>query len=333
MDERILEEFKNVPYNGEDANKELTEVLEFLADCRQISQKERERVNYELEKIKQWGIAKVFLFGKDLCHFSSGAILAVDNYSYINYLFDAAKVNACTYNLPFERLFNEYRLCLPSYHLYIRKGSKGEILKKLYEKYGKSTIVRASDNKCMYFISTKPFESKLIKEKVIIANQDEDAYEENVSLLTVEELFKLNYYNFAFIETEDISYSSKEKFEEDIIYEKAKELFAYKIPDAPSFTEIEDIKEILKGTEFKLVYQDQVMEILNKICGFDMAKADYLRREIAKAKRGTTQEVKEILTNKYGEKGQELFEYIFKVGRYTVQKAYVLANLHVLIEY
>ena len=82
------------------------------------------------------------------------------------------------------------------------------------------------------------------------------------------------------------------------------------------------------------VTQDiRLIEILNKICGFDMSKADYLRREIAKAKRGTTKDVEQILTSKYGEKGQELFEYIIKVGRYTVSKAYVLANLHVLIEY
>ena len=75
------------------------------------------------------------------------------------------------------------------------------------------------------------------------------------------------------------------------------------------------------------------MEILNKICGFNMTMADHLRREIAKAKRGATKEIEEILTNKYGEKGKALFGYIVKVGRYTISKACVLANLHVLIEY
>ena len=333
MDERILEEYNNVPYNGEDANKELEKELNFLADFHQISQKERERLNYELEKVKEWGVAKVFLFGKDLCYFSLGATIAVENCSYINYLFDAANVNACLYNLPFERLFNEYRRGLPTYHLYIEKGRKGELLKKLYEKYGKSTIVRASDNVCMYYISKKPFEAKFIKETIIVANKDEEAYEENISSLTYEELFRLNYYNFAIIEVEDYSYSGEERFDEDVIYEKAKELFSYKIPDTPSFSEIEAVNEILKDTEFKLIYQEQLIEILNKICGFDMSKADYLRREIAKAKRGTTKEAQQILTSKYGEKGQELFEYIIKVGRYTVQKAYVIANLHVLIEY
>ena len=332
MNELILDELKNVPYNGEDANKDLEKELNFLADFHQISQKERERFNYELEKVKEWGIAKVFLFGKELALFSSGTTIGIENNSYINYLFNVARVNACLYNLPFERLFNEYRLSLPTYNLYIEKGSKGKTLKKLYEKYGKSTIVRASDNKCMYYISTKPFESKFIKEKVIIANQDEDAYEENISCLTCEELNKLNYYNFATIEVEDISYSDEEKFAEDIIYEKAKELFSYKIPDTPSFTEISDVNVILKDTEFKLIYQEQLIEILNKICGFDIAKADYLRREIAKARRYQAKEVEQILIDKYGEKGQALFDYLFKVGRYTVSKAYVLANLHVLID-
>ena len=110
-------------------------------------------------------------------------------------------------------------------------------------------------------------------------------------------------------------------------------MFSYKIPDTPSFSEISDVNKILKDTEFKLVYQEQLMEILNKICGFDMSKADFLRREIAKAKRGGLKEVEQILTSKYGEKGQNFFEYLYKYGRYTVSKAYVLANLHVLIEY
>jgi DNA polymerase III alpha subunit len=146
-------------------------------------------------------------------------------------------------------------------------------------------------------------------------------------------LFRLNYYNFAIIEVEDICYSGEERFDEDVIYEKAKELFSYKIPDTPSFSEIEAVNEILKDTEFKLIYQEQLIEILNKICGFDLSKADYFRREIGKAKRDKVKEAQQILTNKYGEKGKELFEYIVKVGRYTVSKAYVLANLHNLIKY
>lgn len=333
MKEDILDELNNVPYNGEDANKELTECLEILADFHQISKMERERLDYELEKIKQWGIAKVFLFGKELCNLKLGAILAVENYSYINYLLNAANVNACLYNLPFERLFNEYRLCLPNYNLYIKKGKKGEVLKKLYENYGKSTIVRASDNVCMYYFSSKPFEPKFIKERAIIANQNEEAYEENVSCLTFQELYRLGYYNVSLIEVEDISYSDKKCFEEDVIYEKTKELFAYKILDTPSFSEIEDINEILKDIEYKLIYQEQVIEILNKICGFDLSKADYFRRELAKAKRATTEELKNILTVKYGNAGENLYEYLIKITRYTVQKAYVIANLHVKVDY
>ena len=330
MKEEIL---KNVPYYGVDANKELEKCLGFLADVHQISTKERERLNYELEKVKEWGIAKVFLFAKELCLFSSATTIVSENNSYINYLLEVVEVNACAYDLPFERLYNEYRPYLPTFNLYVTKGRKGEILKKLYEKYGKSTIVRAEDNKDEYYVSSKSFEAKFIKESVIIAKEGEEDYEEIISCLTCRELDMLGYYNFSIIEVEDISYSLEEKFTEDIIYEKAKELFSYKIPDTPSFTEIEEIKEILKDTENKLIYQEQVMEILNKICEFDMSKADHLRREIAKARRCSLNEVEKTLTSKYGDKGQELFDYIFKVGRYSVSKGYVLANLHVLIEY
>ena len=295
---------------------------------------ERERLDYELEKIKQWGIAKVFLFGKELCNLKLGAILAVENYSYINYLLNAANVNACLYNLPFERLFNEYRLCLPNYNLYIKKGKKGEVLKKLYENYGKSTIVRASDNVCMYYFSSKPFEPKFIKERVIIANQNEEAYEENVSCLTFQELYRLGYYNVSLIEVESIEFFTDANVTEQSILEKKKELFDDGYHNSvEEFDLIEEIKPYLSYTENKLVYQEQVIEILNKICGFDLSKADYFRRELAKAKRATTEELKNILTVKYGNAGENLYEYLIKITRYTVQKAYVIANLHVKVDY
>ena len=95
MDERILEQVSNVPYYSEDANLELETKLKDLADANNISSKERKRLNYELEKIKEWGIAKVFLFGNELCSFGEGITISVENNSYVNYLLKNSLVNSC----------------------------------------------------------------------------------------------------------------------------------------------------------------------------------------------------------------------------------------------
>jgi hypothetical protein len=161
---------------------------------------------------------------------------------------------------------------------------------------------------------------------------NEEVYEENISCFTYADLEKLNYYSFSIVEVNDIKYSDETKFDEKTIYEKTRELFAFKIPNIPTFTEIEDVKEILKDTEYKLVYQEQVIEILNKICGFDMIKADFTRRQIARAKRNCVVEVEKTLKDKYGESGSNFFEYFMKNSRYTIAKGYVLGTLHNLFE-
>ena len=335
MDEKLLTELANVPSNVEDAYKELEVLTNEYARLYDASYKERQRLNYELDLIKKLGIAKIFLLGHRLCNNDVlSASICTEGYSYVNYLLGISLVNPILYNLPFERLFNEYRIVLPEYCFYVEKGAKGLLLKAIYEDLGKNTIMRSKDNICAYFISSHPINEDLIKEKIIVANENKEAYEENISILTRQELYALGYYCFDVIEVEKIGYSTREKFSEEEIYQKAKKLFPnYQVEDAPAFTEIEEVKNILVNTEYKLIYQDQLIEILHKICGFDMAKADYLRRETAKAKKGSLSEVQKILLEKFGDKGQKLFDYLYKQGRYTVLKAYVIASLHNMIEY
>lgn len=55
----------------------------------------------------------------------------------------------------------------------------------------------------------------------------------------------------------------------------------------------EKINEMLKSTMGRLVYQEQIMEFLNKFCGYSMGKADVVRKGLAK-KIGTDQYIPEI---------------------------------------
>ena len=71
MDERILEQLENVPFNGKDAYNELVGIIENtyckLEEIQKMtdvfSGEKRERLSDELKKIKEWGIARVFVFG------------------------------------------------------------------------------------------------------------------------------------------------------------------------------------------------------------------------------------------------------------------------------
>ena len=71
---------------------------------------------------------------------------------------------------------------------------------------------------------------------------------------------------------------------------------------------------------------------MKKILPYGMIKADFKRREIARAKRNCLVEVEKMLKDKYGESGSNFFEYVMKNGRYTIAKGYVLGTLHNLFE-
>ena len=212
MDERILEQLKNVPSSNEDAYNELVGILEstyceldkLLKMTDVFSYEEIERIKYELATIKQLGIAKVFVFGIYLYRLGAITTFGLSNYSYINYLFGVSTINPVLYNLPFERFFTEHRKYLPTFNMYVEKGGKSKILKSLYEEYGKSLFIKPKDSDDVYFTSGKPFDSDLIKETIIIAKENQEAYEESVSILTMRELTKLGYYSFSITEVESI---------------------------------------------------------------------------------------------------------------------------------
>ena len=353
MDERILEQLENVPFNGKDAYNNLVGILENnygkvkkIQDMTGLfSQKEKERINYELKKIKEWGIAKVFLFGLSLSpcleidKLKNRLVnrpkvkLGIENYSYINELLYLTDINPVKYNLPFERFFNEHRKILPTFSVYVEKGDKGKRLKYLYEEYGKSLFIKPKDSDDIYYTSGKPFDRELIKETVIVAKENEESYEENISILTSRELSKLVFYSFSITDVESIKFLRDIEITEQTILEKKKELFddCYR-NSVEEFDLIEEIKPYLSYTENKLIYQEQYMEICNKVFGISYSMADFYRREIAKKKKDNLKSLKEIIMQKFPENAEKLFDYFYKVVPYAVCKAYLIACLSYKIE-
>ena len=141
---------------------------------------------------------------------------------------------------------------------------------------------------------------------------------------------KLGYYSFEILEGFNFYDYVDKTFSEEEIYER------YKIErdddfnkNVKTFDKIAEVNEILRYTENKLVYQEQVLEILNKLCGFDMAKADFYRLEMKNLE--PSQHVKyleTLLTEKYGEDGKALFDYLHTYSNSTMGRIALIAYLH-----
>lgn len=343
MINNVLERLNNAPYHGEDAFKELEGLVNEKLSIKDISKEEKERLDYELSFVKKWGMAKHFLFGKLLVQatteeykkrgkiqYCETGTLWRGGCSYVNFLLGLSPVNPVIYNLPFEKYFNEYRNYLPTHKLFIPSLSKGSVLNRIYEEFGKSNIIRAENNSHLYFYSSKPIKKEYIKKTINLEAYGYESCEENISTLTTIELSELGYYSFEILEGFNFYDYVDKKFSEEEIYER------YKIerdddffPDIKIFEGLEEVKVILKDTEYKLVYQEQVLEILNKLCGFDMAKADFYRLEMENLE--PSQHVKHLetlLTEKYGEDGKALFDYLHTYSKSTMSKICPIAYLH-----
>ncbi|AGB40380.1 DNA-directed DNA polymerase III PolC [Halobacteroides halobius DSM 5150] len=102
-----------------------------------------------------------------------------------------------------------------------------------------------------------------------------------------------------------------------------------------------DLKEILGPTYGVILYQEQVMQIVQKIAGYSLGQADILRRSMGKKKPEVMKKHRDIfingnddiagaVNNGYSkELAKELFELIEHFGGYGFNKAHSAAYAHV----
>lgn len=92
-----------------------------------------------------------------------------------------------------------------------------------------------------------------------------------------------------------------------------------------------DLKDILEPTYGVIVYQEQVMQIVQRVGGFSLGGADIVRRAMSKKKESTMKKLKgDYLSGAknggYGEKkADELFELIMKFAEYGFNKSHSAA--------
>jgi DNA polymerase III subunit alpha len=92
-----------------------------------------------------------------------------------------------------------------------------------------------------------------------------------------------------------------------------------------------DLKPILEPTYGIIVYQEQIMQIAQKIAKYSLGKADLLRRAVGKKQRDVLEAerdvfIKQAITNHYQkETAEQLFNYIVKFGDYGFNRSHSVA--------
>lgn len=92
-----------------------------------------------------------------------------------------------------------------------------------------------------------------------------------------------------------------------------------------------DLEPILSSTYGVLVYQEQIMQVANKIAGMSLGEADILRRAVSKKQEQVLQEQKEkfvqgCVKNGYNRSvGEEIFTWIVRFANYGFNRSHAVA--------
>ena len=327
MNGKLKDYLANISYVEKDAYNELSQIIDDKIKTRMMTNTERKRFFYELDVIKETGAAGIFLFALNALNgFSDGeyCLLSKENNCYINYFLGLTSVNPVKYGLPFELFFNSERNYCTKFCFYVKRGTRERLLSNVCNCYNVTRLIKGNDNGCRYFID--------FTDKANIKHKKDDcdpaSYTEVTAEISAEELAMHGLFEFDVLEYESNEIVAKD-FSAGEIYDEAIRTVAYKpaIISMKPFEKIDDIKGILSSTGGKLIFQEQVVAILNRVCGFDAVTADGARKAICTKKQDFNDKVAEILHDKYGKDGDEFFKYLFKYGLYTVSEGYVIARM------
>ncbi|WP_117161814.1 DNA polymerase III subunit alpha [Paraliobacillus sp. X-1268] len=92
-----------------------------------------------------------------------------------------------------------------------------------------------------------------------------------------------------------------------------------------------DLKAILEPTYGVLIYQEQIMQISNKMAGFTYGQADILRRAVSKKQKEQMEQLEQqfiqgCITNGYQQKvAEELFTWIIRFSNYGFNRSHAVA--------
>lgn len=325
----LEESLQNFPRKTEDAFDRLQTIVDKKLETAKLNRCEKERLKEELAVIKATGTASVFVFFHDTVYALKEIkpiCYGVMHCSYLCYFLGLTKVNPFDYDLPFERYYGRNRKHLPFCCFAVETGKKGRVIRYLKEQYGVDKVVRIKDMENEYLLSSKSLREVCDVERTFLqfSSDEEKAWCEDISSLTLRDASRLNLYTLTVEEAEIGEYR---RFSGEEIYRKTLSCFTNEFRDfhaMEKYKGIEEAEEIFSSTDGKFVYQEQFFEICTKLLGVSNQKADEFRKDLLKRKKQSMEDVRALFSWKLGEQGVALFDYINNGFPYAVCKAYVI---------
>ena len=321
----------NVPNLGKDADKELARLLAASPKFLTLSTDEKQRLDYEMDTIKKFGAAKVFLFGRELINsVDFGTTLGAEGCSLVNYLLGISKVNPVIYNLPFERFYNHSKGKEAVYNIYATKGSKEKALKYLVEKFGEELFFQDKTHGAVYFVASNPMARNTMEECV-------DSTENQTvkkSFLEFNKLIESGFYRFGIIDSiSNITYRATTVFTDEEILKKTLEMYLIKGEPIPEFSTVDEAVYYLKNAEDVFIYQEQFLSLCNRLLGVNYETADYFLSGYLHKQDDKLIGLERLINQKHPKIGEEFFYLLSRVMHQVPLKSYVIARLYNEIEW
>lgn len=324
MINEIKERMRRFPKIDKDGYKKLEEFIN--SHKGKLSEIEQARLKSEWRIICQTDVAELFLFALECCKNMNGKIhfRGVLNNSYLAFILGITRVDALSYNLPFERFLCACKRQIPPLTMVVNQGEKGKLINGLYETYGWERIGRSEDDENSFVISEKMLGEYCQDTKIKLhAAVGQTVWREQILPLTVREAEHKQLYVFEILEGKVF-----EKYRCPTEWELHK--FALKwFRDRNMEYSIEtyngslDLRKILAHTNNRCLYQEQFMQICIEVVGVDGTTAEQWRKDICIHRLKKMQEIKEFFENKLGADGVKLYEYLSRNARYMIAKGYL----------
>lgn len=335
MINEIKERMRFFPTIDKDGYKRLEWLIDSLKE--KLSDVEQARLKAELNVIRQTDTADLFLFALECSKNLNGKIYfrgALNN-SYLAFILGITRVDALSYNLPFERFLCACKKQIPPLTMVVNQGEKGRLINALYETYGWERIGRCKDDENSFVISKKMLGEYCRGAEIKLhVSVGKTVWREQILPMTVREAECNHLYIFEILDGE-VSKNYRCPTEREL-YEFALRWFRNRNMEysMEPYSGSLELQKILGDTNHKCLYQAQFMRICIEMLGVDGTTAEQWRKDICIRRPKKMQEIKETFENKLGDDGVKLYEYLSRNAIYMVAKGYLIGEfVNVLTEY
>ena len=328
MMNEVKERMRLFPAIDKDGYKRLERLIDLNKG--KLSEIEQGRLKAELNVIRETNTADLFLFALECSKNLNGKIYfrgALNN-SYLAFILGITRVDALSYNLPFERFLCACKKQIPPLTMVVNQGEKGKLINALYETYGWERIGRCKDDENSFAISKKMLGEYCRGAEIKLhVSVGKTVWREQILPLTVREAEHNHLYVFEILEG-NVSENYHCPTERDL-YEFALKWFRNRNMEysIEPYSGLLDLRKILGDTNHKCLYQEQFMRICIETLGVDGTTAEQWRKDICIRRPKKMQEIKETFENKLGDGGVKLYEYLSRNAIYMVAKGYLIGEL------